>query len=143
MSATFQSAFQKEDQCVTIITQKLHYLLLSMNCAFAKLFGKGTVGVGLLFVAPYLDKGHHDVVIVGALHKDHLEVPDPGRPHEHSLQPPLLRRGLLLRVHQPVTKQRAKQFPWRDNNFEGSDQIGLTDQLFFKFIKAIKLYFAT
>ena len=104
MSATFQSAFQKEDQSATIISQKIHYLLLSINCVFAKLLGKGTVGVGLLFVAPYHDKGHHDVVIVRALHEDHLEVPDPGRLHEHSLQPPFLRRGLLLLVHQPVTK---------------------------------------
>ena len=104
MSATFQSAFQKEDQSATIISQKIHYLLLSINCAFVKLFGKGTVGMGLLFVAPYLEKGHHDAVIVGALHKDHLEVPDPGRPHEHSLQPPFLSLALLLLVHQPVAE---------------------------------------
>ena len=42
MSATFQSAFQKQDESATIISQKIHYLL-SINCAFAKLFGKGTV----------------------------------------------------------------------------------------------------
>ena len=110
MSATFQSAFQKQDESATIISQKIHYLL-SINCAFAKLFGKGTVSVGLLFVAPYLDKGHHDVGIVGALHKDHLEVPDPGRPHELSLQPPFLSRRLLLLVHQPVTKPHQVGVP--------------------------------
>ena len=32
---------------------------------------------GLLLVAPYLNKGNHDVVVmIGALHLDHLEVPD-------------------------------------------------------------------
>ena len=46
---------------------------------------------GLLLVTLYLNKGHHEIVdIVGAHHldNDHLEVQDPGRPHEHSLQRP-------------------------------------------------------
>ena len=34
---------------------------------------------GLLLVAPYLNKGNHDVVVmIGALHLDHPEVPDQG-----------------------------------------------------------------
>ena len=46
---------------------------------------------GLLLVTLYLNKGHHEIVdIVGAHHldNDHLEVQDPGRPNEHSLQRP-------------------------------------------------------
>ena len=50
---------------------------------------------GLLLVAPYLNKGNHDVVdMIGALHLDHLEVRGLGRPHEHS-RPPLVFIGVL------------------------------------------------